>query len=770
MAILKNAYALIIGVGDDLAQSENDANKINNILTDESLAGYLEDNVRLLTQENANREKIIAAFEWLLEEVNPESTVFIYYSGHGGHYPKQKEKVIDGKTTKLTKEVDGKIVPIMEERYFFQLHGMRQNMSYPEMQKRMFYSFELKEKLNALNTNSLVFFLDCCHAEGMTSGNLNIGVKTGDDDNTNSVEYNNLEGLAQKVDNEKGVSIISSCTKDQKSLIKGGADFSLFTTCMVNYITAKHDPNYNLPYIYISELTGYLQREVPRVAWETIDPPKKQNPYVNLQNYANFAICNAPKSVREKLAPEALNIESKPKSTEVKKPIISWRDEESDNLILFLHGFSGEASDTFGEIPNMLLKEKDINGWDMRPLGYSQFVNPELGKEIWAGIYDIERIAEELSVSIVFKFKEYSRIAIVAHSLGGLVAQKAILKLKPKHRERISHLIMFGTPSNGIDANLLEENWNKKYVEMSSNGEFITSLRSSWRETFNDGLPFKLKVAASTNDEYVHYSSCFSGFDEDDCVLVEGDHMRMVKPKSAENDSYQLIVKTLTDNDFHNLYTNKEEINLTLGKYGAVVQRLLPKKDELDEEGLKQLIFGLEGLDRRDEALEILNNNENTKDNTNLMGIMGGRHKRSYLFQHLKKEGEAAFDYYSKGLKISSAKDDHDQVYYHAINLAFLSLVMNKDEDNMKEFANQAVVAASNCADDLWKYATLAEANLYLDKLDISRDYYEKAAKMADIRQKISMHTNAYAGYVALKKTTNPEDDFIKFLKTHFLM
>jgi pimeloyl-ACP methyl ester carboxylesterase len=768
MAILNNAYALIIGVGDDLPQSENDANKINNILTDESLAGYPEENVKLLTQKNASRTNILAAFDWLIREVDPESTVFLYYSGHGGHYPKQKEKEIDGVMTKLTKEVDGKIVPLMEERYFFQLYGMRQEMNYPQMQQHMFYSFELRERLNALNTNSLVFFLDCCHAEGMTMGNLEIGIKS--DDETNSVEYNNLEWLAQKVDNEKGVSIISSCTKDQKSLIKGGADFSLFTTCMVDYITAKHDPNYNLPYIYISELTGYLQREVPRVAWETIEPPKKQNPYVNLQNYANFAICNAPEAVREKLSPEALNIESQPKSTEVNKPVISWRDEGTDNLILFLHGFSGEASDTFGEIPNMLMEEEDINGWDMRPLGYSQFVNPELGKEIWAGIYDIERIAEELSISIVFKFREYSRIAIVAHSLGGLVAQKAILKLKPNHRERISHLIMFGTPSNGIDASLLEENWNKKYIEMSSNGEFITSLRNSWKETFQNETPFNLKVAASTNDEYVHYSSCFMGFDEDDCVLVDGDHLRMVKPKSKENDSYQLIIKTLTDNDFHNLYTNQEEINLALGKYETVVQQLLPKKNQLDEDGLKQLIFGLEGLDRRDEALELLNSNELTQENTNLMGMIGGRHKRTYLFQHLKKEGETAYEYYSKGLNISTDKEDYDQMYYHAINLAFLSLVMNKDEDKMKDFSNKALDAVSNCDDDLWKFATVAEANLYLNNLDISREFYEKAAKMADIRQKISMHTNAYAGYVALKKTTNPEDDFIKFLKTQFLM
>ena len=31
------------------------------------------------------------------------------------------------------------------------------------------------------------------------------------------------------------------------------------------------------------------------------------------------------------------------------------------------------------------------------------------------------------------------------------------------------------------------------------------------------------------------------------------------------------------------------------------------------------------------------------------------------------------------------------------------------------------------------------------------------------------MHLNAYAGYTALMQTNNPEDEFIQFLKTHFL-
>ena len=96
--------------------------------------------------------------------------------------------------------------------------------------------------------------------------------------------------------------------------------------------------------------------------------------------------------------------------------------------------------------------------------------------------------------------------------------------------------------------------------------------------------------------------------------------------------AYLLILNTLTGSKFFNQYTNKEEINLTLGKYDSVVKELLPKKDDLDKRGLTQLIFALEGLERKDEVYKILNNHPIAQNNTDLMGILGGRHKRDYLF------------------------------------------------------------------------------------------------------------------------------------------
>ena len=205
----------------------------------------------------------------------------------------------------------------------------------------------------------------------------------------------------------------------------------------------------------------------------------------------------------------------------------------------------------------------------------------------------------------------------------------------------------------------------------------------------------------------------------------------MVKPKDEKDDAYSLILNTLTGSKFFNQYTNKEEINLTLGKYDSVVKELLPRKDDLDKRGLTQLIFALEGLERKDEVYDILNTHPIAQSNTDLMGIVGGRHKRDYLKTYSYKSSQLSREYYSKALQISVENEVHSQIYYHAINLAFLSIVTDPEtgKSEMKKYANQALDATKHCDDDLWKFATIAEANMYLGNLDIAKEFYIKASE-----------------------------------------
>lgn len=752
MSKLKNAYALLIGIEyEDGLNTIGDAEDISAILKDETVCGYPSENVVLVTGKKADRKGILKAFKTLQKKTDEHSSVFIFYSGHGGVY---------------------------EGTFHFVPHGMKDGMTDEEYKAAWVTADEIKESINALQTRRLIFFLDCCHATGIAKSGISANQNNGDipqEDNATTQKFTKAEGLAQKIDNERGISIVASCKEDQESYQLGDDRNSLFTKHLLQALKGNHQTHFAEPYVRILEVAGYLLRVIPQTIIEVAaqqDPPMsiKQEPYVNLEMYDNFILCQVPKEVRKRLKleePKAANIEKSKGSKEVKT--IFRETPGANNLVLFIHGFSGEASATFGTIPDMLMNDSKMVGWDMKPFGYSQFVTPEMGKEVWAGIEDIDRISEHLCTSVKYKFDKYDRIAIVAHSLGGLIAQRAILDFKEEYQNKVSHLIVLGTPSGGIPPAKLKKLWNDKYKAMSSEGDFIRTLRKDWSDRYKEEYPFTLKVVAAIDDEFVTIDSCFRPFNSDHHVTIGGNHLSMVKPKNEKDDCYNLIRSALTNSEFHHQYTNNEEINIALGKYDAVVKRLLPEKDRLDQNGLKQLIFSLEGLDRRDEALQILNEHPKAQEDTDLMGILGGRHKRAYLKFPSENDGEAAFVYYELALEQSTAKENYSQIYYHAINLAFLSIVVENDEVKMRDYANKALDACNKCKNDLWKFATLAEANMYLGDLDVAKEFYTKASEMAGIREKISIHLNAYAGYTSLMNTNSPEDDFIKFLKEKFL-
>jgi pimeloyl-ACP methyl ester carboxylesterase len=754
MSKLKNAYALLIGIEyEDGLNTIGDAEDIASILIDETICGYPPENVLLIRGKNADRNGILKAFKTLKKKTDEHSSVFIFYSGHGG---------------------------VFENTFHFVPHGMKDGMTEEEYKAAWVTADEIKESINMLQTKRLIFFLDCCHAtgiakSGMTTNQDKDTTLEKDENTTATQKFTEAEGLAQKIDNERGISIVASCKEDQESYQLGDDRNSLFTKHLILALNGNHQTHFTEPYVRILEVAGYLLRVIPQTIEEVAaqqDPPMsiKQEPYVNLEMYDNFILCQVPKEVRKRLElddPDASNIEKSKGSKEVKT--IFRETPGANNLLLFIHGFSGEAGATFGTIPEMLMNDSRMDGWDMKPFGYSQYVTPEMGKEVWAGVEDIDRISANLCTSVKYKFDKYDRIAIVAHSLGGLIAQRAILDFKEVYRNKVSHLILLGTPNAGISPVKLKKLWNDKYQEMSSEGDFIQTLRKDWSNRYDEEYPFKLKVVAAIEDEFVAIDSCYSPFSSEHHVTIEGKHLSMVKPKDENDDCYSLIQSTLTDSEFHQQYTNKEEINIALGKYDVVVKQLLTRKDELDAAGLKRLIFSLEGLDRREEALQILNEHPKAQEDTDLMGIIGGRYKRAYLKFPSESDGEAAFVYYELALEQSSAKANHGQIYYHAINLAFLSIVVQSDAEKMLAYAKIALDATEKCKDDPWKNATIAEANLYLQNFEKAKKFYLKASEKSGIREKISMHLNAYAGYTSLMQTSSPDDDFILFLKENFL-
>ena len=251
----KNQFALIIGVGDDLPYTIDDAKKLRNTLVDPNLVGYPEENVILRTGKEADRHGILGAFDELKEKTDENSSILFYYSGHGGKYTSQ-------------------------HKFYLQPYGMTAKNYATTWVK----AEELKEKINALDSKNLVMFLDCCHAEGM--------LQTGLED---------FYGLAQKLNDDGGMWVVASCQDNQKSWKLPGDENSLFTECLLEVISGRHTSPFLDPKVTITDVVEYIFEEVPDRAVKVLNPktkePIKQQPFAKFQMSENVVLSHFPRNI-----------------------------------------------------------------------------------------------------------------------------------------------------------------------------------------------------------------------------------------------------------------------------------------------------------------------------------------------------------------------------------------------------------------------------------------------------------------------------------------
>ncbi len=743
MEDFNNSFALLIGassVGEEYMAA--DAKAIRDVLLDKRYAGYPKENIILLTDDQANRKKILEAFDTIAKKLNKDSNVILYYSGHGEEaYDKDKN----------------------EFWYFLKLAGITDE----NQATHRVLDTELKDKINALIADRIIFFFDCCHAQGLTKGQgiLDVSEKLEDRIETTQTDTKiNPEGLLQNLDDEEGMAIISACKDEQRSYKINGEQNSIFTTCLLEVLRGEHQSAFIDPYIRLTDVIEYVLETVPKRA---LAEGQNQKPFVNIQFDYNFELSKAPK---EKIV-DRENLLEQSRKDKARKNVkkVFYESPNANNAIIFVHGFSGEAWKTFGKIPDFLAEDARMEGWDMFPFGFSENVDPKLGKEVFASISDIDRVSENLSAAIKYKFGKYKRIAIIAHSLGGLVVQRSILNLNSAHRDRLSHVILFGTPSNGVTNNVFKKIWKNKIEELIEGKPFIKNLRKDWSKEFNDKYPFAFKTVFATRDDYVSKESALDPFKKEYWVNIKGNHSSMVDVTSRDNDGYELILNTLTDNPFFNKYTNSEEINIALGEYDEVVRKLKPALEYLNSDGLEKLIYAMECSGLREEAIEILETHKLAKKDGEMLYILGGLFKNEYLNNTKPEDGLASYNCFKKALRIAKKKKDIEQIYLNAINLAFLNILLEQDKRDMKTYAKLALEYTNkDRSNKVSKMATIGEANIYLDNLEDARKHYLNASKKANIREKISIHDQAYTAFLALNKE-KPNDEFIQFLKEIFL-
>jgi DNA-binding response OmpR family regulator len=249
--VFKDGYALLVGVGNDLPVTVEDAKILQEILTSPSQAAYPAEQVQILTESKATRLEILAAFDQLINQVsqNPDATVMIYFSGHGGRIESAQH------------------LP----EYFL----VPYDFDWIRRTETGLSGVEFTEKIEAIEARKLVVFLDCCHAGGIPV------LKEGGETFTKAPLP---PDLVNALGSGSGRVVVASSRENEASWT--GDPYSVFTACLVEALTGKASVSQD-GYARILDVLIYLFAQVPP---KTSD---RQHPFVNkmLELGDNFPLC-----------------------------------------------------------------------------------------------------------------------------------------------------------------------------------------------------------------------------------------------------------------------------------------------------------------------------------------------------------------------------------------------------------------------------------------------------------------------------------------------
>ena len=393
---------------------------------------------------------------------------------------------------------------------------------------------------------------------------------------------------------------------------------------------------------------------------------------------------------------------------------------DCDCAVVFLHGFSGDRDDTWHRLPGLL--GTVVADWDIYTLGYATTFRPDL-LGVWSADPDLPILAIMLTTQAsIDPLKRYRSLALVAHSMGGLVVQRALVD-DPELANRTEKVVLFGTPSAGLRKASWLFFWKRQLRNMANGSEFIRALRKDWDALFEPEPRFDLRVVAGEQDQFVPPTSSLVPFHRQFHSVVPGNHLSMVRAEDTNSPSVRLLMSVLSNAPVADGTTAPLALaaEIPTPTASALIEA---HGDEWSQQDVVRAALALEQNGKRDEAMELLQRNQTL--GTDVQGTLAGRVKRMWIENEDLGFAQHALALYEGALDVARKIGDASQIYYHSINVAFLEFVAFDRVERSQKMAKLALETASLAEENAWSVATQAEANLYLGNRDLALDLYRR--------------------------------------------
>lgn len=208
--------------------------------------------------------------------------------------------------------------------------------------------------------------------------------------------------------------------------------------------------------------------------------------------------------------------------------------------IVFVHGLWGDPRHSWGEFPRYLRDSTRLEDWDVLSIRLPRKARLALA-------------ANEVR-KVLAAHKEYTQLAFITHSVGGLVVQLALLD-DPALADRASHAFFFALPAHGIrfdrppfpTSRFIAGIFHPGFLDLHSESALLTSIRERWATRFSD-TSLKSWIIGGTKDSLVPLES-LAGVSPSRRRLIEGTHSSLIKPQASYSTAVTLVIHGLLDED-----------------------------------------------------------------------------------------------------------------------------------------------------------------------------------------------------------------------------
>ena len=171
---------------------------------------------------------------------------------------------------------------------------------------------------------------------------------------------------------------------------------------------------------------------------------------------------------------------------------------------------------------NLLEGDPDLQSWDFHRFVYR------------TGLFDSASIEASAAGLIAYvdrlPLDQYGRIALVGHSVGGLIAKEAVLRSAPL-QSRLAALILLAAPTAGLRLSSLIGFLNPGLRDLGVGGRKINEMNERWLRLFGHHPPFVVQSVAAADDKVAPMVP--SSVSENVPIVVPGSHSGILREAAS---------------------------------------------------------------------------------------------------------------------------------------------------------------------------------------------------------------------------------------------